>query len=459
MSENTTALIISEDNVNGAARGWLLLALCSLVGAGLVVILIILARMPVIHDLIPWTGSFRTALVVHVDLTVLVWFLSFAGFLAALPIRASAHGWVRTALAIATTGALLITFSPFLGQDRPFINNYIPVLANSAFFFGLALFATGFFCVALLSLTQRRPPANLGERAVYWGLSSSLTIAFMALIFLVWSFVHLPNELLNADGAHYFELLFWGPGHLLQFTYTQLQVLVWFWLASSLAQRTMISPKGLIILFSLGALPTLAAPVTMALLELDSPEFRQAMTDMMAYGNGLAALPAALILLYGLSGEKGQSNGSSPERLAVLFSLVLFAFGGVIGFLIRGVNVTIPAHYHGSIVSITLAFMGMTYHLLPKLGGRLISPKWASRQLILYSSGSMLHVLGLAWSGSHGIQRKTAGDAQGLDTLADKIPMWIMGLGGMVAVIGGIVFLVLAFRSFRGKNPNPSRAC
>lgn len=451
MSENTTALTISEDNAHIAVRGWLLLALCSLVGAGLVVILIILARMPMIHDLIPWTGSFRTALVVHVDLTVLVWFLSFAGFLAAIPIRSSAYGRAKMALATATAGALFITFSPFLGQDKPFINNYVPVLANSAFFLGLALFATGFFLIALLSLTQRRPPSNPGEKSIFFGLSSSLLIAIMALIFLGWSYGRLPKELLQEDGARYFELLFWGPGHLLQFTYTQLQILVWFWLASSLDRRGFITPKGLIILFTLGSLPTLAAPVIALLLELDSPEFRLAMTNMMAYGNGLAAIPAALILLYRLSQKKGQSTTSSPERLALLFSLVLFAFGGIIGFLIRGVNVTIPAHYHGSIVSITLAFMGLTYHLLPKLGGRSISPKWASRQLILYSSGSMLHVLGLAWGGSHGIQRKTAGAAQGLDTMADKIPMWIMGLGGIVAVVGGIVFLILAFRSFRGE--------
>jgi cytochrome c oxidase subunit 1 len=36
--------------------------------------------------------------------------------------------------------------------------------------------------------------------------------------------------------------------------------------------------------------------------------------------------------------------------------------------MIRGVNVVIPAHYHGSIVGITLAFMGLAYVLLPRLG-------------------------------------------------------------------------------------------
>ncbi|MBF0173451.1 MAG: cbb3-type cytochrome c oxidase subunit I [Magnetococcales bacterium] len=451
MSENTFALAIAKEDATLAVRGWLLLALGSLVGAGLVVILIILARMPIIHDLIPWTGSFRTALVVHVDLSVLVWFLSFAGFMATLSIAPQARKFAVIALAIATLGAFLITFSPFLGEDKPFLNNYIPVLANSSFFFGLTFFATGFFLVASIALTQRRPANHAGEKAVFFGLTTSLAIAFLALALLGWSYSALPTSLMAEDGAHYFELLFWGPGHLLQFTYTQLQVIAWFWLASAMNHRHILSPRGMTVLFALGALPTLGAPIIYLLLEIQSPDFRFAMTQLMAYGNGLAAIPAALILLFTITRKSvAPMPPSMPERLALLFSLVLFALGGTIGFLIQGVNVTIPAHYHGSIVAITLAFMGLTYHLLPRLGGASISSKWASRQLILYSCGSLLHVLGLAWSGSHGIQRKTAGAEQGLETLADQLPMWIMGLGGIVAVIGGIVFLVLVFGAFRG---------
>lgn len=452
MPEITYTLSISKDDNLTAARGWLTLALCSLVGAGLVVILIILARMPVIHDLIPWTGSFKTALVVHVDLTVLVWFLSFAGFLATLTITSQARKSARFALALAATGAILLTFSPFLGEDRPFINNYVPVVANAAFFSGLACFAAGFFAVTLPALIARRTPTSPGEQSLQFGISSSFLIAWLALVLLVWSYLSLPQHLLQADGAHYFELLFWGPGHVLQFTYTQLEIVAWFWLASSLGTRIPLTSKGLIVLFTLGALPTCIAPVLYLIHDLDSPEFRLAMTNLMAYGNGVAAIPAALILLTTLlSQQKNTGTPSQPERLALLFSLVLFAFGGIIGFLIRGVNVTIPAHYHGSIVSITLAFMGLTYHVIPQLKGRLIAEKWASRQLTLYSFGSLLHMLGLAWSGSHGVQRKTEGSAQGLLTLADKIPMWIMGLGGIIAVLGGIMFLVLAFRSLKQK--------
>lgn len=48
----------------------------------------------------------------------------------------------------------------------------------------------------------------------------------------------------------------------------------------------------------------------------------------------------------------------SLKSFALLLSFLLFAFSGIIGLLISVVHVTIPAHYHGSIVGITIAIMG-----------------------------------------------------------------------------------------------------
>jgi hypothetical protein len=58
-----------------------------------------------------------------------------------------------------------------------------------------------------------------------------------------------------------------------------------------------------------------------------------------------------------------------------------------------------------------------------------------------------MHVIGLAWSGGYGVQRKTAGDAQFLDGIEKIAGMGLMGLGGLVAVVGGVLFLVIAFRA------------
>jgi hypothetical protein len=58
-----------------------------------------------------------------------------------------------------------------------------------------------------------------------------------------------------------------------------------------------------------------------------------------------------------------------------------------------------------------------------------------------------MHVIGLVWSGGYGVQRKTAGTDQALDNLERVISMGFMGLGGLIAVIGGILFLFVVFKA------------
>jgi heme/copper-type cytochrome/quinol oxidase subunit 1 len=143
------------------------------------------------------------------------------------------------------------------------------------------------------------------------------------------------------------------------------------------------------------------------------------------------------------------ARDARPPRNALAASLLLFAVGGALGMAISGLNTVIPAHYHGSIVGVTLALMGLTYHLLPRLGFAPPPPRLAAWQPWVYATGQLLHVGGLAVSGAMGIQRKTAGAAQGLDTLGAKAAMGVMGLGGLLAVIGGILFVVAVIVAVR----------
>jgi glucose dehydrogenase len=63
-----------------------------------------------------------------------------------------------------------------------------------------------------------------------------------------------------------------------------------------------------------------------------------------------------------------------------------------------------------------------------------------------------MHILGLAWSGGYGVQRKVAGAEQVLVSLPQKIGMGMMGLGGLIAVIGGVMFVWVCLRSMTAKN-------
>ena len=49
------------------------------------------------------------------------------------------------------------------------------------------------------------------------------------------------------------------------------------------------------------------------------------------------------------------------------------------------------------------------------------------------------------------MQRKTAGAAQVLRTPQEVAGMGVMGLGGLIAVIGGIMFIVVVLRAMRRK--------
>ena len=117
--------------------------------------------------------------------------------------------------------------------------------------------------------------------------------------------------------------------------------------------------------------------------------------------------------------------------------------------MIKGSNVTVPAHYHGSIVGVTLAFMGMTYHLLPHLGFRKVSGRAARWQPGIYGIGQLMHIIGLAWSGGYGVQRKTAGAEQGLEQFEQIAGMSLMGFGGLISIIGGVMFLIIVYLAIK----------
>jgi hypothetical protein len=72
-------------------------------------------------------------------------------------------------------------------------------------------------------------------------------------------------------------------------------------------------------------------------------------------------------------------------------------------------------------------------------------------QPYVYGGGQLIHVVGLAWSGGYGMQRKMAGADQAFVYLEQKIGMGMMGLGGLVAVIGGLMFVVICLKAMSGR--------
>jgi len=235
-----------------------------------------------------------------------------------------------------------------------------------------------------------------------------------------------------------------------QFTWTLLMLVAWGWLATLIGAPLPLSPRVVALLYAIALLPVFFVPLIYLNWTILSVEHHRMMTWLMRFGGGLAILPMALALAVALSRRAPGSATTRPLRAALITSLLLFTVGGGIGFLIQGSDVRVPAHYHGSIVGVTLALMGLAYALLPRLGFRAPQGRIANWQPWLYGSGQLLHILGLVWSGGYGVQRKVAGAEQALRTPQEVFGMGVMGLGGAIAIVGGLLFIWVVLASVRG---------
>jgi heme/copper-type cytochrome/quinol oxidase subunit 1 len=67
----------------------------------------------------------------------------------------------------------------------------------------------------------------------------------------------------------------------------------------------------------------------------------------------------------------------------------------------------------------------------------------------LYGVGQLLHITGLVWSGGYGVQRKVAGAEQVLRSSGEVAGMALMGAGGLLAIVGGLLFVVVVLKAIR----------
>jgi len=428
------------------ATGWLVLGLAALVVSGLFSVLLVLARTPGLQNVFPVADFFHVALVVHVDLSVLVWFVAMAGMLWALNCRPRFAEFAWAALALTGLGAAIMAASAFFGGGHPVMSNYVPVLDDTLFLFGLTVFGIGF---ALLIARALAAPARIrvdldGAGALRFGLNASVVAAAIALIALVWSWLEVPREL---SGKPYYELLFWGGGHVIQFTWTLLMLVAWLWLATLIGAAPPLSPRVAVLLFAIALASVFVVPLIYLAWDVASIEHQRMHTWLMRFGGGLAILPVALAVAIGIARAQAPDEAARPLRAALICSIALFAVGGAFGFLIRGSDVRIPAHYHGEIVGVTLALMGLAYALLPRLGFAAPRGRLALLQPYLYGGGQLLHITGLVWSGGYGVQRKVAGGDQVLRSAQEIAGMGLMGAGGLIAVAGGVLFLIVVLRA------------
>jgi len=408
-----------------------------------------------IQGLIPGLDLFRIALVVHVDLSVLVWFMAFAALFWTWIAQRDEVLWHRVFFTLAVVGTLGIAGAPLAGAREPLMNNYVPILRHPWFYVALCLFSAGVAGAMLRALRNFPPIARgvNGEDALQLGIVLAAVTSAISLTSFLISWLSIPASL---SGQLYFEVLFWGPGHVLQFSHTGLMLVSWLLLAQASGVSSVLSPRLAVVLLVMVSLPTITVPFFHLAHDITSPGYRLAFTELMKYG-GLSTLPLGLAIVWSLRAAAAPSPRQRPLRAALICSILLFAVGGVLGFMIQGLDISIPAHYHGSIVGVTLAFMGVSYLLAPRLGYRLPATRLASWQPWIYAGGQLMHICGLAWTGGYGVGRKTAGAAQGLSGIGEITGMALMGFGGLISITGGFLFLVIMVRAMWPGNHDPER--
>jgi hypothetical protein len=410
------------------ARRWLLLAVGAVAVSGLFAILIALARVPALGSLFPGAEFYRVALTLHVNLSQGVWFMAFSGMLWSLG-AAREHDFLeRISWTLAVAGTFGMILSVSSGAVRPLMSNYLPVLDDALFLTALVVFGAGMLLKSL-TVIAGLSASPVSRAHLLLELSARETVAVFALLAISWFGIE------QAEGLAFFELLFWGAGHLWQFALLSLLMFCWIELAPKAAQRI---PAGVQrSLFLLSALPVLLALGIPLLYGPETPEYGYLYTWLMRWTSWEAPLLLGLLLY--LSGR-----GISPAPGFGL-SLLLFVFGLFLGTQINGQTTLITAHYHGTIGAVTLAFMAASFSLLPALGIEAPSRPMVRAQLAFYGYGVLLMMAGLAGAGLMGAPRKTPGDL-GMTFSVETISRICLGLGGLCATIGILMFAYLLIR-------------
>lgn len=438
------------------ARAWLCLSLGTLLLAGIFAVLLVIGRLLPLLGVTAGGAFFKRCLVVHVDMALVLWFYAFLGGLVALlPCRRAAPGLLRAGAGVAAMGVLLLVTGLFNAGAAPVLCNYVPMLDHPLHVVALGTFALGL----VLALADGRllpgreavhgplavaPAARVGVRA-------AAVAVLLALTTLAASVASTPEGLLPEAR---WELTFWGPGHVLQAASACAMAAAWVWLLAPALGEAPVGRGAASAIFGLLVAPLLAAPLLAARGTTDA-WVHGAFTDLMRFG-----IAPALLVLLALCARailRARREGRLPRPLAdarvtgFLASAGLTLLGVALGAAIAGSNTVIPAHYHASVGGVTASFMALTYLLLEPLGAPIparLRP-WTRWQAVLYGAGQVVFAVGFAFSGLYGLARKAYGAEQVVRTTSETVGLAVMGLGGLVAVVGGALFITIVGAAWR----------
>ncbi|HEX9691107.1 MAG TPA: cbb3-type cytochrome c oxidase subunit I [Gemmatimonadales bacterium] len=475
-------------------------ATVTLLIGGIAALLVLLTRWQAVHLL--GDQMFYRMLTVH-GMNMLIFFILF--FEMAVLYFASAVllnsrvatpklAWLGFVLMV--VGAALVEWMMFAGKADVLFTSYVPLKADPLFYLGIILFAVGAIFVvsiffATLVIAKREKTYTGSVPLVTFGAATAAIIAVITLghgagIYIptfLWSL-----DLMNVDPQVY-RLVWWGLGHASQQINVAAMVSIWYLLGALTIGSVVLNEKVSRSAFALYVLFISMASAHHLLVDPGfGPTWKVWNTSYAMYLAVLASMihgftvPAGLEVGQRLRGyTKGlfewlkRAPWGDPGFSALVLSVIIFGFiGGITGvtFGTEQINIIahntlrIPGHFHATVVGGTaLAFMGVTYYVLPLIFRKQVA-FWplAKIQPYIFAVGMLIFSTAMTFAGTFGVPRRHyditfAGapfDVQ-FNPSVDLV-MTIMAIGGLIAAVGGAIYILVTVWSVFLGRPMPQEA-
>ena len=490
----TTGLVYHEDAEKlikwNAVAGVVFL----LVG-GVLALLIALTRWPAVH-LLP-ADWFYLVLTAHgIDMLIfwIIFFeiavLYFAGSVL-LKCRLATPKVAWAAFWLMIVGALMNNFAVFKGDSSVMFTSYVPMGAHWSFYLSLILFAVGaliacFVFLGTLVVGKAEKTYNGSVPLVTFG---ALTAAIIAIFTIATGAIILIPTLLWSLGlvdhidSLMYKTVWWGFGHSSQQVNVSAHVAVWYAIAAIVFGAKPLSERVsrgafLLYIFFLqlaSAHHLLADPGLTSNWKIFNTSYAMYLAVLASMVHGLT-VPGAIEVA---QREKGYDRGlfewlrkapwGNPVFSGMFISLIGFGFLGGISGVMMGTEqlnliihntIYVPGHFHATVVvGTSLAFMSLTYFLIPTLFQReLMFPKMAQWQPYLFGLGMSAFAVFMMGAGTLGIPRRHWDVTFAGNALAHEWPgtaylmLALTALAGIAAVVGGAMYVAIAVGSiFFGK--------
>ena len=470
-------------------------AIVILLFGGITALLVTLTRWPAVH-LLP-ADKFYQLLTLHGVNMLIFWIITFemailyfcSSTLLKCRLATPRIAWLGFVLML--SGVVINNLAVLKGNASVMMTSYVPMPANPNFYLGLILFAVGallacFVFLGTLVIAKEEKTYEGSIPLVTFGALTACIIAVFTIasgaIILVPTYLWSLGYINNIDAAMY-RLVWWAFGHSSQQINVAAHVAVWYAIAAIVFGARPLSEKVSRTAFFLYiAFLQLASAHHLLVDPGLSSEWKIFNTSYAMYLAVLASMVHGLTVPGSIEvaqRAKGYTKGlfewlrkapwGNPVFSGMFISLIGFGFIGGISGVVMGteqINIIIhntiyvPGHFHATVViGTTLAFMSLTYFLIPVLFRRqVVMPGLAKWQPYLFGIGMAVFTLALMAAGTLGVQRRHwdmafADSIVGFDYPASAYTfMGVAGISGVAAILGGAIFILITVISvFFGK--------